>query len=87
LSVGPLEDVVLAKYASHFNKAQRALFAKLQAGGDLTDLKGEFLQEFRITARQFNGMSAQLKARDVEIMPRAEFKCMPEDQRVIVHPP
>jgi len=57
LSAGPLEDVVSAKYASLFNKAERALFGKLQAGGDLTDLKREFLQEYRITARQFSGMS------------------------------
>ena len=57
LSAGPLEDLVSAKYACLFNKAERALFGKLQAGGDLTDLKREVLQEYRITARQFSGMS------------------------------
>ena len=70
LSAGPLEDVVSAKYASLFNKAERALFGKLQAGGDLTDLKREFLQEYRITARKFNGMSAQLKGKIASIKER-----------------
>lgn len=82
MSVGLVEDVLLSTYASLFNKAERTLFAKLQAGGDLADLKREFLQEFGITARQFNGMSAQLKGKIASIKERRSGIIQEAQQRI-----
>ncbi len=63
-------DAALTAYAALYSKAERTLFARLRAGGNLTDLKREFIPKFGITARQFNAMSAELKGKIASIKER-----------------
>ena len=66
---------VLSAYAALHGRAERSLFAALQAGGARNDLKRDFQKRFGITARQFNalrvgldGKIASIKARRPELM-------------------
>lgn len=62
LSVMPGEgDTLLSAYASLFGKAEKTLFVKLQAGGNIANLKREFIKRFGIAARQFNSIASGLK--------------------------
>jgi hypothetical protein len=70
LSVSPEEDMVLARYGCLFGKAERTLFAKLRGGENLAALKREFLPKFGITARQLNGMAAELAGKIASIRER-----------------
>jgi IS605 OrfB family transposase len=54
------DDSLLSSYAALFGRAERSLFAKLQASAPLTTLKREFIRDFGITARQFNAISSKL---------------------------
>ncbi len=63
-------DAALTAYAALYSKAERTLFARLRAGGDLKDLKREFIPKFGITARQFNAMSAELQGKIASIKER-----------------
>ncbi len=63
-------DAALTAYAALYSKAERTLFAKLRSGGNLTDLKREFIPKFGITARQFNAMAAVLKGKIASIKER-----------------
>jgi IS605 OrfB family transposase len=47
---------VLDAYAELYGRAERSLFAAMQAGGKLNDLKRDFLPRFGITSRQFNAL-------------------------------
>lgn len=46
------QDEVLSAYAELYGRAERSLFAAVQAGGDFSELKPEFMRHFGITARQ-----------------------------------
>ncbi|CAM3593136.1 hypothetical protein [Polaromonas hydrogenivorans] len=50
-------------YAELYGRAERSLFAALQAGGKLNDLKRELLPRFGITARQFNAVRIGLEGK------------------------
>jgi IS605 OrfB family transposase len=76
------EDNLLGAYAGLFSKAQRTLFAKLQAGADVAPLKRQFLPKFGITARQFNAMSAELKGKISSIKERRTGLIKESEQRI-----
>ena len=59
----PEQVLVLDAYADLYGKAERCLFAAMQAGGALNDLKRAFLPRFGISARQFNAMRVGLEGR------------------------
>lgn len=50
------QAVVLDACADLYGRTERSLFAAMQAGGKLNDLKRDFLPRFGITARQFNAI-------------------------------
>ena len=50
------QSLVLDAYADLYGRVERCLFAAMQAGGKLNNLKREFLPRFGITARQFNAV-------------------------------
>ena len=50
------QAAVLDAYAELYGRAERSLFAAMQAGRKLNDLKRDFLLRFGITARQFNAV-------------------------------
>ena len=59
------ESQVLAldAYACIYSKAERSLFAAMQSGNSLNDLKRAFLPKFGITARQFNAVRVGLEGK------------------------
>jgi len=63
LPVGVVQDAVLDGYARLFGRAERTLFARLQAGEPLAALKRAFLVRFGLTARQFNALTATLQGK------------------------
>src|SRR5438128_1428425 len=50
------QAAVLDAYAELYGRAERSLFAAMQAGRAINDLKRDFLPRFGITARQFNAV-------------------------------
>lgn len=70
LTLGTDEEAILSSYAALYGKAERTLFARLMAGGNLTDLKREFLPKFGITARQFNAMASMVRGMVASIRER-----------------
>ncbi len=60
----------LDAYAELYGKAERSLFAAIQAGGALNDIKREFLPRFGISARQFNAMRVGLDGKIASIKER-----------------
>jgi IS605 OrfB family transposase len=76
-----VQTSALDAYAELYGKAERSLFAAIQAGGTLNDLKREFLPRFGISARQFNAMRigldgkiASIKERRPELICEAETR-------------
>ena len=59
----PEQATVLNAYAELYGKAERSLFAALQAGGNLNDLKREFQPRFGISARQSNTLRVELEGK------------------------
>ena len=57
------QAAVLDTYADLYGRAERSLFADLQAGGTINDLKRVFLPRFGITARQFNAIRVSLEGK------------------------
>lgn len=57
------QAAALDAYAALYGKAERSLFAALQAGGSINDLKRAFLLRFGITARQFNAIRVGLEGK------------------------
>jgi len=53
----------LDSYAALYGRAERSLFAAMQAGGTVNDLKRAFQPQFAITARQFNAMRVSLQGK------------------------
>lgn len=60
LSLTELQASALDAYAGLYGKVERSLFAAMQSGGSLNDLKRDFLPKFGITARQFNALRVGL---------------------------
>ena len=63
LRLGDGESAALRCYAELFCQLERKLFAGLQAGGAVTDLKREYLGKYDIPARMFNSVHASLRGR------------------------
>ncbi|MBK7001037.1 MAG: hypothetical protein IPH35_13990 [Rhodoferax sp.] len=59
----PEQAAILDAYADLYGQAERSLFAAIQAGDSLNDLKREFLPKFDITARQFNAIRVGLEGK------------------------
>lgn len=57
------QGAVLDAYAELYGRAERSLFAAMQAGGKLNDLKRDFLPRFGITSRQFNAVRIGLEGK------------------------
>ncbi|MBK6999749.1 MAG: hypothetical protein IPH35_07225 [Rhodoferax sp.] len=88
--LNPEQAAILDAYADLYGKAERSLFAAIQAGDALNDLKREFLPKFDITARQFNAMRIGLegkidaiKERRPELIAEAE-KRIRKAEKVVV---
>ena len=58
-----VQSSMLDDYASLYGRAERTLFAAIQAGGALNELKRAFLPKFGITARQFNAVRVGLEGK------------------------
>ncbi|HTP06377.1 MAG TPA: transposase [Nitrospirota bacterium] len=82
IAAGKTEDELLSAYAALYGKAERTLFAKLQSGGNLTDLKREFLPKFGITARQFNALATEVKGKIRSIKERRVGLILEAEQRI-----
>lgn len=65
-----VQTSALDAYAELYGKAERSLFAAIQAGGTLNDLKREFPPRFGISARQFNAMRIGLDGKIASIKER-----------------
>ncbi|HAM51177.1 MAG TPA: hypothetical protein DCP92_11000 [Nitrospiraceae bacterium] len=74
--------MALSGYGSLFGKAERTLFAKLLGGEKLAALKREFLPKFGITARQLNGMAAELTGKIASIRERQAGLIKKAEQRI-----
>lgn len=57
------QAAVLGAYAELYGRTERGLFAAMQAGGKLNDLKRDFLPRFGVTARQFNAVRIGLEGK------------------------
>ncbi len=66
----PGRDTLLDAYAELYGRAERTLFARLQAGEPLAALKRAFLVRFGLTARQFNALAATVKGKMASIRKR-----------------
>ena len=64
------QSAVLDAYAALHGRVQRSLFAAIQAGGKLNDIKRDFLIRFGITARQFNALRVELDGKIASIKER-----------------
>ncbi len=64
------QSAVLDAYAALHGRVQRSLFAAMQAGGKLNNLKRDFLIRFGITARQFNALRIELDGKIASIKER-----------------
>ena len=76
------DEALLSSYALLYGWAERSLFAHLQSGEDITDLKREFLPKHGITARQFNSMAAELKGKISSIKERRAGLIEEAEQRI-----
>ncbi|MHB8252590.1 MAG: hypothetical protein ACYDEV_02540 [Acidiferrobacter sp.] len=61
---------VLDAYAVLHGQAERSLFAALQSGKPLNELKIDFLKRFGLTARQFNAIRINLEGQIASIKKR-----------------
>lgn len=79
--LGDDQAAVLDAYAELYGRTERSLFAAMQAGGKLNDLKRDFLPRFGVTARQFNavrigldGKMDSIKQRRPDLIVEAQAK-------------
>jgi IS605 OrfB family transposase len=82
IATGKTEDESLSAYAALYGKAERTFFTKLQSGGNLTDLKREFLPKFGITARQFNALASEVKGKIQSVKERRVGLIQEAEQRI-----
>jgi IS605 OrfB family transposase len=64
------QDEGLSAYAELYGRVERSLFAAIQAGGDFSKLKPEFMRRFGITARQYNAIAINLKGKITSVKNR-----------------
>ena len=82
ISVLPKEDTLLSAYVALFSRAEKTLFARLQSGGNLTELKCEFLPRFEISARQFNAMAAGIRGKIFSVYERRDGMIKEAERRI-----
>jgi len=70
LALSPDHASVLDAYAVLHGRAERCLFAALQAGRAINDIKRDFQPRFGITARQFNALSSGIKGKIAAVKER-----------------
>ena len=63
LTLTPEQSAVLDAWGELYGRVERTLFAAMQTGVSLTELKRTFLPRFGITARQFNAIAISLKGK------------------------
>ena len=56
-------ETALNAYAALYGIVERKLFAALEAGGDISKLKSDYLRDYGITARQYNAIAINLKGK------------------------
>jgi len=82
LNLAPVQEKVLEAFAELFGRVERSLFAALQTGKSITDIKREFLGRFGITARQFNAIAAGLKGKIASVKERRPGLIMETKERI-----
>ncbi|MDA8095420.1 MAG: IS200/IS605 family accessory protein TnpB-related protein [Betaproteobacteria bacterium] len=83
LEPDPAVDAALAAYAALFGRAERSLFAARQADGrDTNTLKRDFLQEFGLTARQYNAIKIGLDGKIDSIRKRRPDLILEAEARI-----
>ncbi|MBK7000020.1 MAG: IS200/IS605 family accessory protein TnpB-related protein [Rhodoferax sp.] len=78
----PEQTAILDAYADLYGQAERSLFAAIQAGDSLNDLKREFLPKFDITARQFNAIRIGLEGKIDSIKERRPELIIEAEKRI-----
>lgn len=76
------QEVLLSEYAELYGKVERKLFAAGRAGKDFDKLKSGFLKKYRITARQFNAISRNLKGKIQSITELQDFNIKNLETRI-----
>ena len=56
-------DAALSAYAELYGRVERRLFAEVAAGRSLTSLKNEYLKQYQIPARMYNGVRVSLEGK------------------------
>lgn len=82
LRLDQAQSAALDAYASLYGKVERSLFAAMQTGASLNDLKRQFLPKFGITARQFNAVRVGLEGKIDSIKARRPELIAELEQRV-----
>lgn len=70
IPVSAEQGTVLDAYAVLYGQAERSLFAALQSGKPLNELKIDFLKRFGLTARQFNAIRINLEGKIASLKER-----------------
>lgn len=70
LTLTQAQSTLLDQYAALHGKVQRTLFAALQSGRSVNELKVELCAQFGITARQFNAVRIELDGKTRSIKER-----------------
>ena len=82
LALTPEQAAILDAYAILYGQAERSLFAALQAGGTLNDLKRDFLPRFGLSARQFNALRVGLDGKIASIKERRPERIAEAESRI-----
>ena len=78
----PEQAAILDAYAALYAQAERSLFAAIQAGDSLNDLKREFQPRFGISARQFNAIRIGLEGKIDSIKERRPERIAEAEKRI-----
>ena len=67
-------DAGLSAYGDLFGRVERKLFAQVAAGRSATAVKSEYLREYRIPARMFNGVRVSLEGKVSSVREQQKFR-------------
>ncbi len=82
LALTPDQAAILDAYATLYGQAERRLFAAIQSGGTLNDLKRDFLPRFGLSARQFNALRVGLDGKIASIKERQPERIAEAESRI-----
>jgi IS605 OrfB family transposase len=82
LSIQNTEAEILLECAQLLSNIERKLFADISAGKKAADLKSQYLQTYKITARQFNALSVQLEGKIASIKERLAGQIIETEQKI-----